>query len=140
MRLENGYYYFSKIEKMPLSPHFVSSEFACQCKYDTCDESKVSKELVDKLEAARVACGISIRITSGYRCRAHQLALAAQGKETATGISQHELGNAADVAAKDMDALLAALEPEFKAIGVAKSFIHVDLRSDRDRRWGYKKE
>jgi hypothetical protein len=66
------------------------------------------------------------------------LDLASKGFETAKGISQHELGNASDLVADDMDALGKIAQDYFSAIGYSKRFIHVDLRADKERYWHYK--
>lgn len=141
MRKENGYYLWTRGEVTDLTDHFKSSEFTCPCK--NCDEQKIAIELVDKLERVRVLLGKPIKVTSGYRCRAHQLELAAKGYETAKGISQHELGRAADIVQPgatlyEFTAMLHYCEQEFQAIGEGLSFLHVDLRTDKPgRRWYY---
>jgi uncharacterized protein YcbK (DUF882 family) len=131
---------FDKGEDEQLSPHFRTKEFTCQCKFDSCRTQWVNKLLLEKLEAVRNEYGAPISVTSGFRCHEHQLELAAQGKETATTISQHELGKAADIKGGDMQKLQDACDKNFQAMGVARSFIHVDTRSDKLRRWGYTKE
>lgn len=140
MRFENGYVFFDKKEEGALSPHFSMKEFRCQCHFNTCSEQKIAQELLDKLEQVRIAYGKPIKVTSGFRCHEHQLALAAGGKETATGISQHELGRAADLSGKDMELLDKECSTMFPAVGRANTFIHVDLRNDKKRRWLYQKE
>lgn len=137
MRTENGYMVFNKNENTQLSTHFNSDELQCQCRYDDCVEQRVSEELVGKLEDVRNRHGASVSITSGFRCHQHQLDLGAAGAETAKGLSQHELGNASDIKALDMDQLLKDAEPSFMAVGVSKSFLHCDTRSDKIRRWTY---
>lgn len=140
MRSENGYILFDKKEDGALSSHFSMKEVRCRCNFNTCIEQKIAQELLDKLEQVRMTYGKPINITSGYRCPEYQKALAAGGKETATGISQHELGRAVDLSAKDLSKLNADLDIVFDAIGQANSFTHVDLRNDRKRRWSYVKE
>lgn len=78
-----------------------------------------------------------IVITSGFRCKAHQEDLRQSGLETAVGTSSHERGIAADVTCLHLDTLLQLADPLFPAMGVAKSFVHVDLRKDKRRRWKY---
>lgn len=98
----------------------------------------MSIHLINNLEAVRQAYGQSISVHSGYRCAAHQADLAAQGYETAKGISQHQLGNAADLAATNMAAFVPLIEARFKAVGLARTWLHCDLRDDKERRWTYK--
>jgi uncharacterized protein YcbK (DUF882 family) len=80
-----------------------------------------------------------LRITSAFRCKEHQASLRKSGILTAVGTSTHELGDAADILAigKPIDVVLAEAPKHFKAIGIAKTFIHVDLRDDKERRWPY---
>jgi uncharacterized protein YcbK (DUF882 family) len=136
----NGYYYWIKGAIAPLSAHFSTTEFQCPCK---CQEQKIAVDLVDKLERVRVLLGKAIKVTSGYRCRDYQLDLARRGYETAKGISQHELGRAADIICPgatlyQFAAMLTYCEQEFKAIGEGLTFLHVDLRDDKPaRRWYY---
>jgi zinc D-Ala-D-Ala carboxypeptidase len=129
---------YPKNSSFRLSEHFTAREFDCPCKDPKCTETFVSQELVDKLEKLRKLTG-PLTVTSGYRCRYYQEDLERRGYETAKN-SQHLLGKAADVTTKKMGG--AALEGiarmcGFKAVGVGKTFIHVDLRSDKDRVWSY---
>lgn len=120
-----------------LNSYFTTREFTCLC--GVCVDQHISKELIEKLLAVRLALGEPIGVHAGFRCHAHQEALKALGYETALGVSQHELGNAADITATNMGSLLSACKQEFQAIGVANTFIHVDTRSDKPRAWSYVK-
>lgn len=128
-----------KDSQLRLSPHFMAREFRCPCSH--CTEIVVEQELVDKLEAMRLTLGVPMFITSAYRCAAYQDDLRARGFETAKGISQHQLGRAADVMTKlhsGPQLEQVADEAGFDAIGVGKRFVHVDLRKDKpNRRWTY---
>jgi zinc D-Ala-D-Ala carboxypeptidase len=121
-----------------LSQHFSKTEFNCQC--GNCTLQKVDEELLEALEKVRFEYGKPISISSGFRCHEHQVEL---GKmfETAKGVSQHELGRAVDIIVDDNTSkiLLPILEKYFEAIGIAKNFIHVDLRRGVKRRWVYGK-
>lgn len=123
-------------ELVLLSPHFDSSEFTCHC--NKCVQQMIDPLLIHNLENMRAAVG-AIQVTSGYRCQAYQAALRADGHETATGVSQHELGRAADIRPyrlgimKEFEEVAAR---HFKAIGVAETWLHVDLRPGF-RRWKY---
>lgn len=143
MTQDAEYYYWSKGENDMLSPHFNLSEYTCHCAHTSCVQQKIAKDLVSRNEEVRSALGMPLTISSGYRCQAHQDDLKAQGFETATGVSQHTLGNASDLAASDMNALYKICFNLFDAIGRAHSFIHVDLRGkhlDGSKRvWGYLK-
>jgi len=139
MNLEGAYYTWLKGERVALSEHFSTHEFACPCKNTACLYQRIAKELVDKLELVRVEIGNPIRVTSGYRCSKYQAELRARGYETSLGPSQHEIGRAADITTAPYALKPMAVEcaDHFKAIGVGKTFVHVDLRADKERRWKY---
>ena len=106
-----------------LSRNFSSNEFACQC---GCDASNLNADLVARLQVMRDMLGRSMTITSGLRCAQHNDAIGGVAH------SQHTTGNAADIAilnsADRGDKLSAALSAGFKAIGIGKNFLHLDLR------------
>lgn len=123
-----------------LSIHFSLSEFLCGC--GKCPQTKVDPDLITKLEALRALCKATIRINSGYRCREYQDDLRRRGYDTATGVSQHELGRAADVSTESPRLSGAEIEvlarrAGFKAVGVGMTWAHLDLRDDKERRWVY---
>lgn len=123
----------------PVGKHFAGAEFDCPC--PSCVETLIDTDLIDRLDALRDRLGAPIRITSGYRCPAHQKFLAAHGFETAKH-SRHLVGEAADIwtgkqTGEQLEA--AARAVGFRAVGVAKVWVHVDLRDDKDRRWLYEK-
>lgn len=129
---------YKKNSNTTLSTHFKSREFMCPC--SDCKETIIDKILVSQLEALRTLLGSSLKITSGYRCANYQEQLRIRGYETAKGISQHELGKAADIT----DGVTPGIELEdmarrvgFKSVGVGRLFIHVDTRPE-ERRWTYK--
>jgi uncharacterized protein YcbK (DUF882 family) len=129
-----SYFTWKKGEKIQLSKNFNSLEFECKCKNADCVNQKISKELIEDLQKVRDDYGKSMTVTSGYRCFKHNRAIGS------TDTSQHPQGNAADITASDLNALYAACEKHFKAIGDArhnKKFIHVDSRKEKVRRWNY---
>lgn len=130
-------YHWSRGTNRNLSAHFTTKEFTCQC--GICRDQRISEKLIEKLEEVRALYGRPIVVTSGFRCARHQAHLRGTLPPgyTAKGKSQHEEGFAADVKGEDMQALYAAIEQVFKAIGLAKTFFHVDLRADKVRRWNY---
>jgi uncharacterized protein YcbK (DUF882 family) len=105
---------------MYLTQHFDSSEFACKC---GCGYDKISRLLVEKLERARKACGAKFIITSGCRCEKHNAAVGGVAN------SSHTKGYAADIALNDKNRviIIQALRKEFNRIGIADTFIHVDI-------------
>lgn len=122
-------------EDPKLSHYFRAREFECHC---GCVEQMIDEELVARLETLRLLLGAPIVVTSGYRCAVKQQQLRDQGHETAVGVSQHELGRAADISSYAMATLTAHAARVFKATGAAKTFVHCDLRDDKERRWSYK--
>ena len=113
--------------------HFKEDEFKCKC--GKCDGGKMSEELLFKLQIARKECGFPFKITSAFRCRPHNIAV--KGSPN----SQHLRGNAVDVYCTDSRkryALVQALMAcGFRGIGVAKTFIHGDVRQGEARIWFY---
>lgn len=130
---------YDKRDRKSLSLHFSSNEFNCPC--SDCKETLVSDTLVERLEKMRVDLGVQLHVTSGYRCKGYQEQLRLRGYETATGISQHELGNAADISNGVLrgDELAEAAEKAgFTCIGVGKTWCHLDVRPG-PKRWSYKR-
>ena len=78
-----------------LSPHFDSSEFACEC----CGKSiTMSQLLIDRLEKLHSLMGAkAVYINSGYRCPALNHAVGGVPH------SQHMLGEAADITTGSRD-------------------------------------
>lgn len=140
MKEVNGYYIWNKGDIYPFNQYFKTSEFSCQCKLKSCVEQKASKELISKLTELRIAINEPLTITSGFRCKAHQEEIRKSGVSTVVAkVSTHESGDAADVkptrtSIKDFETIAAKF---FMAIGIAKTFLHMDLRKDKVRRWPY---
>lgn len=121
-----------------LTPNFTWAEFACRCGQCKADfPPSVKKQLLrlaPALQALRNAVG-PVRITSGYRCPAHNTAVGG------AKASQHVLGLAADIVSRAHTPaqLAAAAEaiPAFKAggIGLYPSWVHVDVRTTGPARW-----
>lgn len=132
-------YCWKKSDCLKLSDHFTTDEFTCPCTHADCVDQYLYSDMVEGLELTRTALGVPITITSGYRCKKHQADIKASGAETAVGTSQHELGGAGDLKAKGFTGsqLEAVAKRFFKAIGVAATWIHVDRRMDKVRRWTY---
>jgi uncharacterized protein YcbK (DUF882 family) len=138
--LKDGYYYWPKYSCIKLSKSFTTDEFSCPCSNVSCNEQRLSFDLFDRLTKVREDFGTPLRVTSGYRCHEYQMELRARGYETAAGVSQHEMGNACDIqpTRQGMIGLLEHMVVKyFKAVGIAQSFIHIDTRADKERRWGY---
>jgi uncharacterized protein YcbK (DUF882 family) len=130
---------YQKGEDVQLSHNFHLSEFECECSNPTCTETKVDTQLVFLLQRLRDWLLTPVRITSAYRCEAHQMELEKAGLQTSR-LSQHTLGKAADIWANGFTGPELEVEVRqvgFVAVGVAKTWVHVDTRFDKRRRWVY---
>ena len=140
MKEVDGYYTWVKGDVYVFNKYFKTDEFSCQCKLKSCVNQKVSKDLIKKLTELRESVNEPLRITSGFHCKEHQEEIRKSGQSTVVAkVSTHELGDAADVQPtrtnmRDFETLAAKI---FKAIGIAKNFLHLDLRDDKIRRWPY---
>lgn len=101
--------------------YFKKEEFSCP----HCGENEIDETFLQLLDKARELAGVPFVINSGYRCQEHN--------EDVGGLpnSSHLFGVAADIKCVNsadrftiVDALIRA---GFVRIGVADSFIHVDL-------------
>lgn len=105
--------------------HFKLEEFACKC--GNC-ENAINHEFVSKLDDLRDALGFPLKITSGYRCPAHNAKVSGTGR---TG--PHTTGRAVDINVSREQAfrlVSMAYIAGFSGIGVsqkgASRFIHLD--------------
>lgn len=137
----NWEYTWEKGRDVRFSTYFYAHEFECRCTNDSCREQRINVDLISKLNKIRIDLGSPIIINSGFRCAAKQQELLDKGYEAApVGTSQHELGRALDISPLDPKKLvelknLAA--EQFMSLGLANTFVHVDLRNDKIRRWKY---
>lgn len=106
--------------------NFKKEEFICPC----CGLEKMDLRFILLLDSLREICGFPIKITSGYRCKAHNFVIG--GKET----SSHLKGKACDIYCVDSVKRLAiintALELGINRIGIGKDFIHLDTDEDKN--------
>ena len=90
---------------------------------------KMNKEFLFKLDDARMLAGTPFRITSGYRTEAHNK------KVKGVKGSSHTKGCAVDIAVNsglERSAIVCALaKVGFTRIGIAKTFVHVDLDKEK---------
>jgi len=96
--------------------------------------TQMDTDFLDKLDEARDLAGIPFRITSGFRSKAHNEDLRAQGYQ-ASANSSHLKGLAADIAvgsSSDRWAIVSALiSAGFTRIGIGHGFVHVDSDDDK---------
>ena len=106
--------------------YFKDSEFECKCK--NCGKN-VNSELKIMLDTARGIAGIPFVVNSGARCEEHNAKVG--GSKT----SSHLTGLAVDIAVQNIGVrykmLSALLQAGFNRIGIADTFIHVDI--DRNK-------
>jgi uncharacterized protein YcbK (DUF882 family) len=93
--------------------------------------------LVAMLDHTRQMLGLPMTINSGYRCANHN------GTVGGSSTSSHLLGLAVDIGCENSDyrfKLIKALQAAgFQRIGVAATFVHVDIDTDKSRpvMWTY---
>lgn len=139
LKEEDGYYVWNKGQNLSLSKYFSTSEFSCRCNFPECKKQRISKTLISRLDQVRVDLKQPLIVTSAYRCTRYQAFLRSAGVNTVVAkVSTHEQGHAADVVPKDgkLDGFEAIASKYFDSIGIAKNFLHLDLRVGR-RRWDY---
>jgi len=114
-----------------LSLNFSTKEMACAC----CGVAKMDPDFIIALQKLRTAYGISLSVTSGYRCPKHNKAIGGSIR------SKHMEGIAADILVSGMAEryriIQLAYECGFTGIGIAKSFVHLDIRKDSPVIWMY---
>lgn len=117
---------FPKGDKTKLSANFAAYEFDCSC--SKCKETLIDLDHVAKLQQLRHDLGSSIRITSGYRCPAHNTAVGGAKN------SQHKDGTATDIQVSGMDpGEVADACEKFDGLGRYDTFTHIDSRGSKAR-------
>ena len=119
-----------------LTNNFWIGEFACR---DGTEGIIIDKRLAEGLQRMRDIVGKPIVITSGYRNPEHNRAVGGALPSPTSEGSQHLYGKGADIAVVGMtgDQLATiARQVGFTGIGVASTWIHVDVR-DIPAEWRY---
>ena len=112
--------------------YFDINEFNCSFT----GNNEMDEEFLEKLDALREACGFPFTITSGYRDpEGHPI----EAKKQKAGT--HARGIAADIqvmnGVQKYKIIEEAIKLGFNGIGVAETFIHVDLRQSYPVVWSY---
>ena len=130
-----------------ISRNFSHAEVQCTCLY-CAGGSKISPDLMRRLQEMRDLLRGPIRITSGVRCRKHP---ATRKRPTSShvpndlGDGEGKVGHAVDIAAvgsrRRFRLLSAAVAVGFNRVGIGKSFIHLDNDSGKAQgvAWDYYK-
>tara|TARA_B100000959_G_scaffold147137_1_gene154500 strand:+ start:400 stop:762 length:363 start_codon:yes stop_codon:yes gene_type:complete len=108
-----------------LTANFNRIEYACRC---GCGKDDIKDELAMKVQLVRDTLNRSITINSGIRCSNHNSTI------NATPTSSHIDGWAADLkytGSAERYTLLYAIMPVFDRVGIAKTFIHVDVDANK---------
>ena len=108
--------------------YFNEEEFAC--KYT--GENEIKYKFIERLDELREACGFPFVITSGYRHKTHPV----EARKAKPGTGTHAQGIAADIKVDNglqrFKIVQEAIRLGFTGIGVARSFVHVDIRDAND--------
>ena len=106
---------------MHITRNFTTDEMACSC----CGKADMDEEFMKVLQSIRDEMQRPLKITSGYRCQEHNLKIGGR-----VG-SSHLKGLAADLSyngSRERYLILNALiQVGINRIGIAKTFIHVDM-------------
>lgn len=106
------------------SVYFTALELKCTC----CGKLEMSSDFLPLLDVIRAAYDKPMIVTSGYRCKKHNLSVGGVKN------SSHTQGLAVDVAvtrpydrAKLIGILMAV--PAITGIGISERFIHIDTKN-----------
>ena len=105
--------------------NFKPDEFRCS----HCGTLEIHEDIVDLLQEAREALG-TLTITSAYRCPIHNSAVSKTGPS-----GPHTTGKAVDIHVSNSQhrkQLIDYFTDKVTGLGIAKTFIHIDLLYDED--------
>ena len=111
--------------------YFKLTDFDCQ----ETGENEMDEQFIYRLDDLREACQFPFIITSGFRSNEHSL------EKVKPKPGQHCKGIAADIRVNNgvqrYVIINHALRLGFNGVGVAKSFVHVDVRTTEPVIWSY---
>lgn len=129
---------YKKGVKTQITKNFASTEFDCNCKRPDCKVTNIETDHVEALQKMRDKWGKSVKITSGFRCAAHN---AAEGGATN---SRHKVSDATDIQVQGMTPDQVADDCEhFSGLGRYNTFTHIDSRpigSKGKARWDFRRK
>ncbi|WP_319760373.1 D-Ala-D-Ala carboxypeptidase family metallohydrolase [Maridesulfovibrio sp.] len=103
---------------------------ACPC----CADCKLDPYLLEKLDAARSLAGVPFKINSGYRCAAHNESVG--GKSNSSHLGGYAVDIAVEGSPQRAEILRGLVMAGFERIGIAKTFIHVDIDPEKLNQFG----
>ena len=124
------------MSQIKLTKNFTMREMACKGKGCCGNSCPMDSRFMEALQALRDAVGVSILVTSGFRCNTYNAKLAGSVPN-----SSHTRGLAADIKVKGMTPIevynIAKKLPEFEngSFGIYNTFIHVST-DGRGALWG----
>ena len=110
--------------------YFKIEDFDCK----ETGENEISKDFIHALDQLREACKFPFIITSGYRSKEHSVEKRKQNPGT------HAQGIAADIKVSGGAQRLSIVKHASAmgmSVGVAKTFVHVDIRKTPAMCWCY---
>lgn len=111
--------------------YFKIEDFDCQ----ETGENEMNPKFIHKLDHLRQVCGFPFIVTSGYRSKNHS------AEKSKANPGTHAQGIACDIAVSGgrqrMQIVKHAAALNFTGIGVAKGFVHVDIRDTNSVLWSY---
>jgi len=111
--------------------HFRLEEFNCT----HTNTNAMDEAFLHRLDELRTKCGFPFKITSGYRDPSHSI----EARKTRPGT--HARGIAADIhinsGSEGYVIVREAMKMGLGGIGIAKNFIHVDMRDTVQVIWTY---
>jgi uncharacterized protein YcbK (DUF882 family) len=112
---------------------FSPYEFVCPC----CGHVKIDTDLIFKLEEIRKSLQRPIVITSAYRCERHNKEVG--GKPDSAHLKGLAVDIKVDNSRERFEIVTEALRKGFVRIGVAKTFVHIDLDKSKPQKviWVY---
>jgi|TARA_R110002050_G_scaffold240458_1_gene376742 zinc D-Ala-D-Ala carboxypeptidase len=111
--------------------YFKLTDFDCQ----ETGENEMDVEFIKALDHLRAACGFPFIVTSGYRSKEHSVE-----KRKPNGGGVHTKGIAADIKVSGGAQRLSIVKHASAmgmSVGVAKTFVHVDVRKTPAMCWCY---
>jgi uncharacterized protein YcbK (DUF882 family) len=111
--------------------YFKLKDFNCQ----ETGENKMNIEFLDMLDSLRDVCGFPFVVTSGYRSPSHSI------EKVKINPGTHAKGIATDIKITNggdrYTVVQEAIKAGFTGIGIAKDFIHLDIRTSTPVIWTY---